>query len=234
MPNVRNLAGLVFGKLTVTMRDGINYRGEATWKCLCECGEKTTIKSGNLVLGKTKSCGCINTGPQTTDITGKKFFRLTAIRKIGRDSYRGSLWEVRCDCGAIKKVLYSALIKGTTLSCGCYNKDHKKSLLGNLNPNYNSEKTEEERVYGRHIVDYKSWVTAVKERDAYKCQVCGASQKLVSHHLHSYATNPSLRREVSNGVCLCVSDHRRFHREFGYRNNTPEQFEKYKESRNGN
>ena len=31
------------------------------WKCLCECGNYTSVLSSNLINGSTKSCGCIKT-----------------------------------------------------------------------------------------------------------------------------------------------------------------------------
>lgn len=48
------------------------------------------------------------------DLTGQRFGRLTAI------SFDGPDWECRCDCGTIKTVQGYHLIKGNTVSCGCY------------------------------------------------------------------------------------------------------------------
>src|ERR1700733_12505421 len=164
--------GEKYGNLTVVERSGSNNRGEAVWKCRCDCGGTKDVKSRNLSIGKVKSCGCISTGPKSTDIAGRKFGRLTAIRKIGRDKYRGSLWEVRCECGTEKTVLYRALVSGVVLSCGCYNKDQKASRVGELSPSFNPNRTEEERVYGRSIPRYIAWAIAVKEEDGFRCQVC--------------------------------------------------------------
>lgn len=30
------------------------------WKCLCDCGKEKDVPSHNLIIGKTKSCGCLN------------------------------------------------------------------------------------------------------------------------------------------------------------------------------
>jgi hypothetical protein len=43
-----------FGMLTT-----ISYNGDSVWECLCDCGNKKLVKSDKLVLGKTKSCGCL-------------------------------------------------------------------------------------------------------------------------------------------------------------------------------
>lgn len=58
-------SGDKFGRLTVIdchhsakRRDG--SAGERVMLCLCECGEKTQVKTSNLKSGNTKSCGCLH------------------------------------------------------------------------------------------------------------------------------------------------------------------------------
>ena len=55
-----DLAGQRFGMLTVIGRKE-NRHGHAMWECLCDCGNKTVVPSGDLRRGKTKSCGCNRT-----------------------------------------------------------------------------------------------------------------------------------------------------------------------------
>lgn len=59
MPNIRNLAGQTFGRLTVTHRGGTDKGGRAKWWCLCSCGKSTEAIGRNLVTGNTQSCGCL-------------------------------------------------------------------------------------------------------------------------------------------------------------------------------
>jgi hypothetical protein len=49
----KNIAGEVFGKLTV-----LEYAGRAKWHCRCACGTKTTVHGQSLRRGATRSCGC--------------------------------------------------------------------------------------------------------------------------------------------------------------------------------
>lgn len=56
--NYCDLAGRVFGRLTVIERSG-THRSFATWRCLCECGNETVVTSANLKAGISKSCGCL-------------------------------------------------------------------------------------------------------------------------------------------------------------------------------
>ena len=54
------------------------------------------------------------------DITGMKFGRLTAIKKIGKSDSHGALWLCQCDCGKMHEARSSYLRNGFTTSCGCY------------------------------------------------------------------------------------------------------------------
>jgi hypothetical protein len=48
-----------FGKLTVLRRDGSTARGQAAWRCRCECGNEVTVPGNSLRTRNTKSCGCL-------------------------------------------------------------------------------------------------------------------------------------------------------------------------------
>ena len=55
------LSGKRFGKLLVLYRVNQTEDGDHAplWKCQCDCGNTVKVKSGNLMSGKTNSCGCI-------------------------------------------------------------------------------------------------------------------------------------------------------------------------------
>ena len=69
---VRDFTGQKIGKLTVIDRAGINKYGNATWRCLCDCGNETIVDGGKLARGTTKSCGCL----KTNDLTGKRYGKI--------------------------------------------------------------------------------------------------------------------------------------------------------------
>ena len=53
----------------------------------------------------------------------------------------------------------------------------------------------------------KLWSDKVKERANFKCEYCGTKDKrLNSHHIFS-RSNKSVRWDLDNGLCLCVSHH---------------------------
>jgi len=114
-----NLAGKVFGKLTVQ-----KYLGGdgAKWRCLCECGTVKDIRGHHLRGGQTKSCaegGCAS-GGHRIDIIGKVYGDLTVLGYVGGERWE---WECRCKCGKVVEVRGQSLrAKGGTSSCtkgGC-------------------------------------------------------------------------------------------------------------------
>jgi hypothetical protein len=52
-----DLTGQQFARLTVRGLVGFKWRN-AVWLCLCECGKEVEVKAGQIVNGRTKSCGC--------------------------------------------------------------------------------------------------------------------------------------------------------------------------------
>lgn len=64
MGKLRDLSGKRFGKLLVIDRAGSSYRRnsnshrDATWRCVCDCGNEKIYVSYNLLKGRTISCGC--------------------------------------------------------------------------------------------------------------------------------------------------------------------------------
>ena len=58
--NVIDLVGQKFNHLTVISRAGSDKRGEAKWKCQCDCGNPNMliVLGSNLRKNHTTSCGC--------------------------------------------------------------------------------------------------------------------------------------------------------------------------------
>jgi hypothetical protein len=200
------------------------------WECSCDCGKISFVVSYRLTNGTTKSCGCkrkTNFKRKIKDISGEKFNRLTVIRK-GKSVNRKTYWLCKCECGNETEVEGYSLKIGNTKSCGCLNREN---FLGKNNPNYNPSLTIEDRVIGRKYPEYTEWRKAVYERDGYSCQICKdkSGGNLNAHHLDGYTDNPDKRILLSNGITLCDRCHKNFHHQFGNRNNTVEQFNKFTE-----
>ncbi len=56
--NVTDLTGQRFGRLSVVKYAGTR-KGQALWRCDCECGVAAFTTTASLKSGKTQSCGCL-------------------------------------------------------------------------------------------------------------------------------------------------------------------------------
>ena len=168
-----DLTNQKFGRLTV-----LEYAGNSSWKCKCDCGNIKTIKTANLKNGNTKSCGCLQKEKVKEaiwkDLTNQKFGRLTALFPTEKKQGNNIIWHCKCNCGNECDVAGANLTSGNSTSCGCFKIENTKELLtknligqkfGRLTV---IEKTEERD--GRSII----WLC--------KCE-CGNEKKVSSRNL---------------------------------------------------
>lgn len=113
-----DLTGKRFGKLVVIEPIGRTPSQKVLWKCKCDCGKTTTNPTGELTTGHVKSCGCAHRALRS-DLVGKRFGTLVAVKDVGRDKRGARLWECDCDCGKTIRTRGASLISGNTTSCGC-------------------------------------------------------------------------------------------------------------------
>ena len=56
----KDLNGNKYNRLTVVSCAGNDKNSCRLWNCICDCGKKIVVRSGSLLSGHTKSCGCYN------------------------------------------------------------------------------------------------------------------------------------------------------------------------------
>jgi len=64
-----------------------------------------------------------STWPRTNAyrLMGRRFGRLRVIRETDERAANGCIvWECRCDCGGLTRVITNNLTSGNTTSCGCW------------------------------------------------------------------------------------------------------------------
>ena len=99
-----------------------------SFKCLCDCGKETIVRSNNLLSGNTTSCGCQSSKYKPShklDLTGERYGHLTVLSE-----YDNKRWNCICDCGNSCVVWTVSLRTGNTKSCGCLQKE--RAVEGNL------------------------------------------------------------------------------------------------------
>jgi hypothetical protein len=73
----------------------------------------------------------------------------------------------------------------------------------------------------RQSTRYITWRNKVYKRDRWTCQKCGKkcrSETIVAHHKKNFLYFPKLRYNISNGVTLCRSCHKKVHKRIGAKN----------------
>lgn len=90
---------------------------------------------------------------------------------------------------------------------GDKNPNYGKGLFGSANPNWKGGVTEESN-RGRNTDADIRWKVYVLKRDKNTCQLClNSDTALCVHHIRNWRTHPDLRRDVDNGITLCLACH---------------------------
>lgn len=200
-----DITGQRFGRWTVVGEVRDSAGKHAGWKCRCDCGNERTMRGSQLRNGKSKSCGCLSVDlarSRYNDLTGMKFGRLTAIRRVENIGHKVA-WECRCDCGRTVRVTGDALHRGTTQSCGCLHKEVTHNLLtthgqskGKLYGVYNAMKR---RCYSEKDSHYKHYGgRGIKICDEWLGSGGFASFSAWAHE-HGYQDGLSIDRVDNNG-----------------------------------
>ncbi len=79
------------------------------------------------------------------DITGQKFNKLTTIKRVGTNSWGGTMWLFRCDCGNEVTRLKYEIVNGKIKSCGCVRKIMHEN--GSFRKTHNMSRTRFYRIW---------------------------------------------------------------------------------------
>jgi hypothetical protein len=192
---------------------------------ICECGNKSKIAFSHFKNGKRcKECmrrrlSELHSTPdnEIVQLVSSANYTLNSIdKKIGENIRI----NITCDHGHTYNVTLSKFKSGQRC-IKCYHDNN----VGQNNPRWNPDLTDEERILNRDYKEYEDWRKTVYERDNYTCQICGKrGERLNAHHLENYADNEDLRLVVDNGISIHESHHKLFHKLFGNKNTTRQQF----------
>ncbi len=161
------------------------------FKCLCDCGNITTVVGYNLLNGRTRSCGCLKLesqqGRHVQDLTGMKFGAMTVLYQDmtkPQGSGKHAYWICKCElCGNTKSCRSSDLIDGRVVDCGC---QHWKRLSDGCSKDLTGQ------VFGHlHVIerDYTNVENSGGGRHAFwlcECDLCGRKELVSSDLLTVY------------------------------------------------
>lgn len=115
-PKLRN--GERFGKWTVQKSSRI-FKGEQYYSVLCDCGRLSVASVSSLLLGLSKSCGCM--GPPRLPVSIGVKYGMFTVKAIAPRAEKPPFlrYVCVCECGNTITLPAHKLINGLTKSCGC-------------------------------------------------------------------------------------------------------------------
>jgi hypothetical protein len=205
-----DLTGQKFGRLTVIER-AENKRGsrQPYWLCKCECGNEKVIRVDHLKSGHTVSCGCYNS-EKSSERMKEQVEKLWQDEEMKRKmGYKGGITPISQYLRSLNSQWFEHCKQKANYTCqltgkhGCnLNTHHLKAFS-----------TIVIEAHNLHNIEIKPLVKDYTQEEL----------KLLEEYVGSW------HKDNSNAVVLNEDVHKLFHSLYGCGNNTPEQFEEFKE-----
>ena len=240
---VKDLTGQKFGRLTVIERAGTSKGRKALWLCKCECGNEKVIMGNNLKSGATMSCGCLGSEKmkqlneeqwkdedfrkmqsEISSKTIKKQWQDEDFRKMqsekGKQQTKDKNPNYKGGITPISQYLRSLQVVRNWRKNTYVRENSKCQLTGKSVHSGNSD-----------VHHLKGFNTIVREAHSlYNIQIkeiiaeyTDKELKLLEEYIVKW------HKDTTNAVLLSDEIHNLFHSTYGSGNNTPEQFEEFKE-----
>ena len=140
------------GRLTIleVYADNVTAK-QIKYKCICECGNEKVVRHVLLRYGGVQSCGCLHIECsiqkckdtiKITDITGKQYCELTAIKCLEEEMKATAKWEFQCSCGNTTIIKAHDFLRGRVKSCGCINSNGEYFIIQYLKNNHINYKSQ--------------------------------------------------------------------------------------------
>jgi len=115
--HMKDITGQRFGSLIAIEPVGKSSKRSMIWHCQCDCGNQVDVEQGSIKNGNVKSCGCLISNK--TDLTGKRFGKLTVLYTTENKKTHNTTWHCRCDCGKDVDLVARYILGSPYPSCGC-------------------------------------------------------------------------------------------------------------------
>ena len=192
-------------------------------KVQCACGEVFDTNFKIFKKGQRQCKQCLN---EITYRKVKKFIEECGCKLLSTKYVNArTKLKIQCACGEVFEVCFNHFKNDGQQQCA---ECGIKKRTGENHPKYNPNLTEEEREELRSYPQYRQFVKQVYENDNYTCRCCGDNKNgIESHHLNGYKWDKTNKVNPINGITLCEECHKEFHKLYGRRNNTIEQFREF-------
>ena len=252
MARVKDMTGMKFGRLTIVKESGRDKHRNTLWLCKCECGNETIVRGINLKNGRTTSCGCLR-NEKTKERWEDKDFRKKHSEKTKEkwqdEEYRQmksnemrEQWEDeefrKKQRNGIKEqwkdeeMKWKMGYKGGITPISKYLRVLNEQWFNDCKQqaNYTCELTGKVggNLHTHHLKAFNTIVLEAHELNNIEIhEIIGEYTQEELHKLEEYVA--SWHKDNSNAVLLCKEGHDLFHSLYGQGNNTPEQYEQFKQ-----
>ena len=221
----------IFEKGNCILISNVYINSKEKLEYICSCGNHSEI-SLDVFLRGCKCYECRNKAigeskrhsyEYVKSVFDERGFTLLSKEYLNSDTPLDYI----CHCGTQSTIRFNDVLKGVKCQ-ECRKKLISELISGENHYAYNPNLTDEDRMDRRIYPEYKQWRKEVYERDNYTCLCCGEKGTLLNaHHKDGYHWCKERRIDIDNGATLCESCHFMFHKTYGSKNNTEEQYDEF-------
>ena len=206
---VKDLTGMKFGRLIVVKEYGRDKGGKVQWLCKCECGNEVVVRGSNLTNNCTTSCGCYQKDKAKKQME-EQWKDEDMKWKMG---YKGGITP-------ISDYLRHLLVVSQWRKDTYIKENNKCQLTGKKVHGGNSDV---HHLYGFNMI-------VLEAHELHNIQIKPQVKDYTEEELHKLEEYiASWLKDTSNAVLLSKEVHDLFHSLYGYGDNTPEQYEEFRE-----
>lgn len=202
----KKLKGEKFGRLTVIDRAGVDKNGHVMWLCECECGSMKIVRGHDLCDGAIVSCGCYFK-EKVSDRQGE-LNPMYGRKGDLSPQWKGGITSIRQHIRLFVGEWYDNCKQQANYECEL---THKKGRL-NVHHLYSLSNIIKD-AHDNYDISIKDQIKDYTEKEL----------ELIKTYINEY------HKDNSNAIVLIEDVHKLFHSLYGYGDNTPEQFEEFKE-----
>lgn len=204
-----------------TLLDNIPENGQIKCNWLCPKGHNIFMSYNS--IKHSEPCSYCSGKIQKTEKDYIELAEKLGIKFLGplpENVYTKTNWL--CKCGTPIFQIYHNVSKNRFCQkCGL------EKITGKNHVMYNPNLSDEDRIQTRSIKEMDLWRKLVYKKFDRVCQKCNKKCKVHAHHIFNWSKYTNLRFIVENGITLCNSCHRKFHNQWGTKDNNIEQLENF-------